>query len=448
MKHLANVPKPVAGLMVIGLVALVTVMIYNKERIGTDLRRVLTSTDTVQADFAVQPKLREFRAGSDVKMAGVKVGTVRDISSVADDRSRVTMQLDDGVREKLGSEPSATIRATLLLGGRYYVDLVPGGEGSFTADTIPVERTSLPVEVGDVLHAVGSPAAQRGIRSSIGQLEATFGADGTEALRGLVDHAPATLVPAGKVLTGLRGTRPRTDWTHAVTGLRNTAAALTSRAGQVESVMVAVDEGTRALSAESRPLAEAVETMPEALVATRSGLRDLQPTLDQVTRTARDFRASARELDPLTRELAPVLVRSRSFMADLNPLLADAQPLLQQLAPATGKATKAFEDLNGPVLDRINGPVRDAVMSPFKGAGPYAGNGNSGNRLYEELGFLGVRGAQDFGWHDRVGVVARVGPTFGAASFGALLSSNEQLLERLGLQQPLGPQASAADQGR
>lgn len=440
MKRMANMPKPVAGLMVIGLVVLVTVMIYNKERLGTDLRRVLTSTDTVEAEFAVQPKLREFRAGSDVKMAGVKVGTVRDISSMDNGRSRVTMQLDDGMREKLGSKPTATIRATLLLGGRYYVDLVPGGTGSFTADTIPVERTSLPVEVGDVLHAVGSPAAQRGIRASIRQLDATLDAGGQQALQEFVDDAPAALVPAAKVLNGLRGTRPGTDWAVAVAGLRNTAAALSSRDGQVESLMAAVDGGTRALAAESKPLAAAVATMPETLRATRAGLRDLQPTLDQAVMTADDFRASARELGPLTAELAPVLVQSRKFMADLKPLLADAQPLLEQLAPAANRATDVFDDLNGPVLDRVNGPIRTAVMSPFKGSGPYAGNGSSGNRLYEELGFLGVRGAQDFGWHDSVGVVARVGPTSGLASYGALLPGNEQLLEGLGMQLPLGPQ--------
>ncbi|MFC7500430.1 MlaD family protein [Nocardioides sp. GCM10030258] len=445
MKRLASMPKPVAGAMVIFLVVMTTAMIYNKERIGTDLRRILTSTDTVYAEFSIQPKVREFRAGSDVKLAGIKVGTVRGIEAIEDGRSRVTMQLDGGTRDKLGSEPTATVRATLVLGGRYYIDLAPGGGGSFDADTIPVERTSLPVEVGDVLHAVGSKRAQLGIQSSIRQLDAALDDKGEQALRGLVKSAPATLEPGAQVLEGLRGTSPKSDLTNTVRGLRNTATAMTKRDGQVESLIAAVDDGTRALADASEPLAEAVATMPETLRTTRTGLRDLQPTLDQTITTAEDLGPSAEALKPLTENLDPVLIQSRRFMAVLKPLLIDTQPLLERLAPAASKGTKLFDNLNGPVLERVNGPITKAVNSPFKGTGRYAGNGNSGNLLYEELSYLGVWGSQDFGWHDKNGAVARVGPTVGLGSFGALVPSTEQLLEQLGLQLPLGPQASAGN---
>jgi phospholipid/cholesterol/gamma-HCH transport system substrate-binding protein len=438
------VPKPVAGLVVIAVVLVTTAMIYNKERIGTEAHRVFTSTDTVYADFATQPKVREFRAGSDVKLAGVKVGTVRDISSKEDGRSRVTMQLDGGTVEKLGEEPTATVRATLVLGGRYYVDLAPGGaSGTFAGDTIPVQRTSLPVEVGDVLHAVGSPEAVRGIRASTRQLGATFGSPGSrDTLRGLVRRAPGTLTPAADVLAGTLGTQPETDLTHVVTGLRSTAKSLTAKKGQLDDLITSVDAGTRALAGGSKPLADAIATMPQTLITAREGLLDLQPTLDQTARTAGEFRASARALDPLTAKLDPTLVSTRRFMNDLKPLLVDAQPLLQQLAPSAAKGTTVFANLNGPVLGRINGPIIKTINSPFTGTGRYAGNGGSGNRLYEELSYLGVYGAQDFGWHDKTGAVARVGPTVGLASAGALLPGSEQLLEMLGLQQPAGPQAN------
>lgn len=447
MKRLAAMPKSVVGLLVIFLVVLTTVMIYNKERIGTELRGALTSTDTVYADFSSQPKVREFRAGSDVKLAGVKVGTVTDIAPIEDGHSRVTMQLDGGTRRKLGSAPTATVRATLVLGGRYYIDLEPGGSsGTFAANTIPVGRTSLPVEVGDVLQAVGSAAAERGIRSSIRQLGKTFGSKaGRGALRGLVKHAPRTLAPATDVLVGMRGMNPGTDLTHIVRGLRNTAHAMSSKSGQVEALITAVDRGTRTLAAGSKPMADAIRTLPRSLAATRAGLRDLQPTLDQTVTTARAFRPSAQALDPLTARLSPTLVSTRHFMANLRPLLDDAQPLLEQLAPTAQKATKVLSNVDGPVMGRLNGPIINTINSPFVGTGRYAGDGGSGNRLYEELSFLGVYGAEDFGWHDKTGAVARVGPTGGLGTAGALLPSTQQLLEQFGLQRPAGPQANAGN---
>ncbi|MPY81461.1 MAG: MCE family protein, partial [Actinophytocola sp.] len=55
------------------------------------------------------------------------------------------MKLDNGTLDKLGTEPSARIRPTTLLGGNYYVHLEHGGaEGAFDDETIPLTRTTSP----------------------------------------------------------------------------------------------------------------------------------------------------------------------------------------------------------------------------------------------------------------------------------------------------------------
>lgn len=431
--------KSLGGIVVILLYVVVLGVIYNKEEISTRIKGVFS--ESISADFSDQPKSREFRPGSDVKMAGVQVGTVTDISSIGGRNFRVAMRINNGIREKLGSDPSATVRATLVLGGRYYVDLVPGGgPGRFDGAVIPLTRTSLPNEVYDVVNAAGTPAALAGAQSSIKQFDATLGAGGTAALQNLADHAPATLQPADAVLEGLQGVRPGTDWTELVVGLQHTAAALTSHAGQTATLISTVNRSTAALAASSPALARSVATGPETLRVTRAGLIDLQPALDQLTATAHDFRDSARDLGPFFEELDPAIAHTRRVLADARPLLDDTQPLVERLGPVTDRAKDVFDDLHGPVLDKINGPIIHQLLSPFKGTGAYTGDGANGNKLYEELGFLGVRGAQDFGWHDKVGVVARVGPTAGSASLGALVPSNEQRLEQLGLQRPVGPQ--------
>lgn len=436
-------PKPIAGIAFIMVFVVAYVLIYNKEQIGTRIAGLFPSTTSISAVFAEQPKDREFRPGSDVKMAGIKVGTVTNIAAPDNyGHSVVTMQIDRDVRDKLHSDPTATMRATLLLGGRYYVDLVPGGQGDFTEQTIPLTRTALPVEVNDLMQAVGTPAAETGIRSSTTQLDGTLRAGGAQALQHLADNAPATLIPADDVLDGLRGAQPGgSDWTDTIAGLQHTAAALTTRTGQTATLISTVNRATAALAAGSPALGDSVATMPETLRTTRAGLVDLQPTLDQLTETGHDFRDSARKLGPFFTKLDPAMARARRLLADARPVLEDAQPLIERLAPATDRATGVFDDLRGEVLDRVNGPILHQVLSPYKGKGAYTGDGADGNKFYEELGFLGVRGAQDFGWHDKVGVVARVGPAFGSQSGGALLPSNEQRLERLGLQRPVGPQA-------
>jgi len=90
-------------------------------------RRDADPGDTVTASFTRQYKLDPYL--SVVKLASVRVGAVTDIERADDGGAKVTMKLDKGTIEKLGGEPSATIRPTLVVGGVYYVELTPGGRG-------------------------------------------------------------------------------------------------------------------------------------------------------------------------------------------------------------------------------------------------------------------------------------------------------------------------------
>jgi phospholipid/cholesterol/gamma-HCH transport system substrate-binding protein len=443
-----NFSRTKVGVVAIGVLLLIGVLAFNKAEVGTRMKALLTLTDTISADFGQNYKLVAYNAGSDVKMAGVVVGQVVKIGEVGGSNYRFTMQLDDGLREKLGTAPTATIRATLLLGGRYYIDLAPGGQpGTFSQDVIPVQRTSIPTELYDVLNAVGGtqPALQ-GIRSSIDQPDGILRQGGTAALRSVVQDAPATLKPGQDVLHGLEGTQPSTDWTNAVVGLRNTAAALTDHAGKVESIIDSVDRTSSALAAGSRPLTDMVGTLPETMRTTRAGLADLQPTLDQLVTTAHNFRDSAKSLSPMLAELDPALRRARPVLHDLHPVVEDARQLLNRVVPSVRKATDVFDDLSGAPLDRVNGPLMHALYSPFKGTGPYEGGGSSGNPLYKELGYLSTNSATVWGWHDQRSAYARVIAGGGPETVGGVFDDTPNMLAKMGLA-PQGPSTFRGDPG-
>lgn len=438
------------GIVAIAILLLAAVAVFYKEEIGTRFIGLVTPVEKIKAEFPRAYKLREYRAGSAVKMAGVVVGTITDIAQTDRGSSMVTMQLDHGTREKLGAAPRAVIRATLIVGGRYYVDLIPGGAGAFVGDLIPPERTQLPTELEGVLEASGgTELAKKGIRSSIHQFDGFLQQGGIDALHDVVTHAPDTLRPSGDVLAAMRGTRPDQDLTEMVTNLRSTAAGLDSRDGQIESIIGAVEGSTRALAAGSKPLAASIADMPGTLRATKAGLDDLNPTLDQLVVTAGNFRPAARALDPMLEELDPALANARPLLGDLRSLLRDARPLVEHLVPVTRGATEVSDNVGGSVLDRVNGPIADAVLSPWKGQGPYAGGGASGNPLYVEAGHLASRSAQVFGWHDKNGGFTRLSAGVGLNTLGGSAGqlSLEQYLEHLGMQQPAGPQAFAGRTG-
>ena len=84
--------------------------------------------------------------GNDVKVSGVKVGTVSDVS-LQQGRALVTFMVDSAVR--LGSDTTAHIRTGTLLGQRV-LTLESTGKGSWSvSEVLPVSRTGSPYTLTD-----------------------------------------------------------------------------------------------------------------------------------------------------------------------------------------------------------------------------------------------------------------------------------------------------------
>lgn len=373
--------RPVrSGLALLAIAAAILLVVFNKPAILTWLRPGETLTVQLARDYKLQPYL------SSVKIAGAKVGVVRDVERQDRGPVLMTLKLDRGTRALLGTEPSAVVAPTTLLGGTYFVQLHPGGEpGRAASDVIPVDRSGLPVELQQLLSAI-PPDAQRGNQASLASLDATFRAGVGAPLDKLLADAPSGLRPAGVVIDAVRGVNRDADLANLVADLNTTARTLAAKPGQLRSLVDSMAGAVRPFGDNAVPFDQTVATLPATLRATRSGAGDLGRLLDKLTDTADDARPTVRELDPVLAELQPALGELRPALEDLEPLLGDAEPLLNRLTPAVDKATGMLDDLDGPVLDRLNGPILDAFLSEWKGYAPkYPAGGNPGVKMFQEL---------------------------------------------------------------
>lgn len=400
--RLPGLSPKVLGVVVIAAVLLGGVGAFSKNRIET----FFTPGDTINAEFSRDYKLIPYQ--DVVKLAGVRVGEITGVSKSPQGTTIVSMHLDSGVIQKLGDAPSAAIRPTLVVGGIYDLALTSGGVGnSFPAEgTIPLARTSVPVELDRVLSTLNKPA-RHGIQTSVQQTENTLAKGGEPALQQVLTAAPGTLAPTGVVLTAANGTRPGTDIPQLINGLERTAAVLNHRDGQLSSILDSLQRTTGALAAASRPLAQTINTAPATLRTTRAGLSDLQGSLDRLTATAPAFRPSAQALDPLLQHLDPVLARTRPVVNDLNDLLHQARPLVNQLVPTAGQLDTVLHDVRGPVIDRLRGPILDTFNNDWHGTGIYAGGGDD-HKFYQEAAYLASVGAGVFKFKDNNGGQARL----------------------------------------
>ncbi len=348
------------------------------------VKQWFTPSETIKVNFASNNVIVPYY--SKVKVNFVPVGLVTGLEKADDGSALVTLQVDRDIPGKLGTEPSATVRPTTLLGGNYFVDLKPGGApGEFTG-TIPKERTTLPVELDKVLRSF-QPDAQVGLRGFVKKFDETLAGGGTQALQRLVHDAPGSLKPTGEVLDALRGTRPQSDLTDFVRGFETTSRALTDKPGQLSAVARDLANTATSFGTESAAVSSAINQLPDALASADRGLIRLDVTLDILRDTAKDIRPSAKELGDTLDELEPTLDDARPTVKELRDLLDDARPAIADLVPVTDDLTDVLDNIGGEPTHRVNGPIKDLVMNPYQGTGPYAQT-KSDKTVFQELGSM------------------------------------------------------------
>lgn len=392
------------GVAAMVLTLLAGVALFNRERLQT----AASDTETIQIAFERQYRLDPYR--SDVKIRTVPVGLVTRVEPDNDGGVVVDVAVEPGTRARLGTEPSARIRPTTLLGGTMFIDLTPGGDRDRAfAGTIPTDRTSVPVELDAVLSAL-QPDARAGLTTTVTEVEDTLTNGGDDAVSELLERAPDTLQPAGRVLDAATGRRP-SDLTDLVDGLAGVGREVTRNDERASEIARAAGTLATALSEVDDDLAATVADLPVTLRTTRAGLDDLGATLARLRDAAPDAQAAVRALDGVVTRAEGTLPGARSLVADLRPTVADLRPALGDLAPLVPDATAVVDDVTGPVLDRVLDPIVPTLLANYQG---------SETTLYQELGYMiaGVGGVSKT--TDPNGAMLSFQPGAGVESVGGL----------------------------
>jgi phospholipid/cholesterol/gamma-HCH transport system substrate-binding protein len=398
--------------------------LFNKDEILTRLR----SGETVEMTFASGVPLVPYE--SKVKIAYIPVGTVTGVRRVAGDQCLVTVKVNHGTRAKLGSDPTATVRPTTLLGGNYFVDLEPGGDHVTLTGAIPVTRTALPVELDKVAAAL-QPNAVKGLQGGVADLSATVRAGAGSALDTLAKDAPGVLQPASRVLSAAQGENPATDLTRLVGGLESTARVLDAKQGQLDDIIANLHVTTSTFATHSKDIAASLAELPATLQSTDAGLQQLNVSLTKLGETATVLKPAASALDVTLLHANPLLLAARPVVTQLDTLLTSAQPLVTQLVPTAQTYTQVLDAVQGPVLDRLNGSLENWLLSPYHGTGPYAGTG-SNKPFYEEIAYTAADIDRASEMRDRNGSAVGLEAGAGAGSLDGLLPiSVEQMFEIL-----------------
>lgn len=165
----------VAALLMVTIVGVVVALLYT----SPPNRRTVAFYTTDAASI---------RPGDTVRIAGIVVGTVKDLS-LEPGQVRVRASVDRGAF--IGDESQVQVRMLTVVGG-YYVTIVPLGRVPLGARPIPKERVTMPYSLIEALSdttKITEHVAQKPIKESIDQLQ--------QGLQGPNVHSVATVLNAG-----------------------------------------------------------------------------------------------------------------------------------------------------------------------------------------------------------------------------------------------------------
>ena len=338
---------------------------------------------------AVFQTSNNLRLDSPVRIAGVNVGEVTEVErEEGSDMVKVTMEMKD---EGLPIHKDATlkIRSRIFLEGNFFVDLspgTPGGEEVEDGDTIPVTRTSTPVQLDELLTALQTNDRERlqdllnGLGDGLSgkpsaaddkdQDPIVKGETAAQSLNDSLNHAPESLKGSAAVNKALLGTEPR-DLSKLIAGLDKVTTALATNETQLADLITNFNRFFASFASEEQNLNDAIRILGPTVVAADKSLTSLNEALPQLAGFARDLTPGVLETQATIRAVTPWISQAELLFgrSELGGLLESLRPATASLA-SVAHSSKGFltqTNLTSRCFDEVILPAGDTVINegPF-----------------------------------------------------------------------------------
>ncbi|MDO9456328.1 MCE family protein [Nocardioides sp.] len=245
------------------------------------------------------------QAQDEVRMAGVRVGIVKDVE-IDDGQVKVTFKITSD--EQFGKDTGAAIRVKTLLGSMYLA-LEPAGDDQLKkGSVIPADRTEEPF---DVIDAFSGLADTIGDGSKTSDIDTTQLADSITVLADLTRNTPEEFKGALDGLSRLSANLADRDGeiNSLLTNLKRVSTVLDDRDEDIVKLMDDADVLFEALLQRRDQLHQllvSTQTLSKELTAlVRQTRSDLKPALVQLDRVLDVINKNEDNLDNSLRLMAP-----------------------------------------------------------------------------------------------------------------------------------------------
>lgn len=297
-RRVAGLTRILTLLVVVGLIAAVAVMFLQN-----------TENKTFTADFESTNSVYE---GSDVKMLGVKIGTV-DKLTPRGETVRADISYDPDV--KIPTNAKAVVVSPSIVGDRF-VQITPAyTSGKVMADgaDIPIERTAVPVELDEVYSSLNDLATTLGPNgvNKDGTLSDLI-AGTSKQLDGQGNQIKKTIKDFGKLSTTLSNNKE--NLFGSIDEVQEFVAMLKRNDSTVRRFNESTEELSKVLSGERDDLAETLKQLSLAVVDIRDLVKENRSMLkDDVD----DLRSVTDVLAEHQQDLSDILIGAPTALSNV-----------------------------------------------------------------------------------------------------------------------------------
>jgi len=288
-------------------------------------------------------------AGEDVKVAGVKVGSIEEVEVTPELKAAVVLRIDDPGYQDFRADARCSIRPQSLIGERF-VECEPTQVQGVGAEApgelreiedgpgegqrlLPVERTERSVDL-DLINGIMREPYRERLAIIISELGIGLAGRG-EDLDAVIRRANPALREVSEVL-----------------------ALLAEQNDDLETLAVAGDRIMGPLARERTHISSAIGNISEVAEATAERRVDLEADIERLPRFLRELRPTMTRLGALSDEMTPVLSDLGDVAPDVNRFLLELGPFSQAAIPALDSLGEAAQ-IGTPAVRNSLPVVRD-----------------------------------------------------------------------------------------
>lgn len=297
-----------------------------------------TKSNPFATHFEIQAAFRnanELKPNSFVRIGGVNVGRVKSVKSLGNGETGalVTMRIEDkGL--PIHRDATAKIRPRIFLEGNYFVDISPGTPSAPSlddGDTLPINQTADPVQLGDVLKALQADTREE-LRQVLQVYGGAINSSGGRGFNRSIRYWEGAYRDSAIVNNATLGLEDG-DLSGYIRDAAKVTAALDRSPEALKGLITDFALTADAFADEQLNLSRAIHELPRTLGQGRTTLLRLNQAFPPLRRFIKDFRPAVRSSGPALDATLPFVREMRRLVStpELRGLTRDLRPLVPDL---------------------------------------------------------------------------------------------------------------------